>query len=262
MTPNVTKSDRTAGSGLRKEAGKPLYVQIAARLRRKIISGAYPVGSRLPTEDKLCERFSVSRHTVREALRMLRDESLVISRKKAGTVVAEASQSDPNFLHATSIEDLMSFSTRWRFAIDQVDTATLGPELAAWVKRADDAPWLRFSGLAQIEGAPLPECWATYHVDPDYAAIGAQVRDHSGRFLTLIETMFGIAIVTLTQDISASLIPAALAEKLQVDAGSPAISVRRMYMTSTGKVAFITTETYPASRFRYTATLQRGERQR
>ena len=65
----------------------PLYIQVARALKKDIVEGVYPVGSQLPTEDELCERFSVSRYTVREALRRLREDSLVTSRQGAGTVV-------------------------------------------------------------------------------------------------------------------------------------------------------------------------------
>ena len=54
----------------------PLYLQVVRALKDEIVSGVYPVGSQLPTEEELCERFSVSRYTVREALRRLRAGSL------------------------------------------------------------------------------------------------------------------------------------------------------------------------------------------
>ena len=63
------------------------YLQIARTLRKEIVDGVYPVGSQLPTEYQLCERFAVSRYTVREALRRLREDNLVASRPRAGTRV-------------------------------------------------------------------------------------------------------------------------------------------------------------------------------
>ena len=63
------------------------YLQIARTLRKEIVDGVYPVGSQLPTEHELCERFAVSRYTVREALRRLREDNLVASRPRAGTRV-------------------------------------------------------------------------------------------------------------------------------------------------------------------------------
>ena len=66
------------------------YLQVARTLRKEIVDGVYPVGSQLPTEHELCERFSVSRYTVREALRRLRDDNLVASRPRTGTLVVPA----------------------------------------------------------------------------------------------------------------------------------------------------------------------------
>ena len=63
------------------------YLQVARALRKEIVDGVYPVGSQLPTEHELCERFAVSRYTVREALRRLREDNLVTSRPRAGTLV-------------------------------------------------------------------------------------------------------------------------------------------------------------------------------
>ncbi|RYG99361.1 MAG: GntR family transcriptional regulator, partial [Alphaproteobacteria bacterium] len=76
-----TKAEPKAG-----RANGPLYAQVAGTLKEEIVSGAWPVGSLLPTEDELCARFSVSRYTVREALRRLREDGLVSSRQGAGTV--------------------------------------------------------------------------------------------------------------------------------------------------------------------------------
>ena len=39
----------------------PLFQQLAETLRAAIDAGEYPPGSRLPTENELCERYSVSR---------------------------------------------------------------------------------------------------------------------------------------------------------------------------------------------------------
>jgi DNA-binding FadR family transcriptional regulator len=66
-------------SGLAEEPNKseePLYLQVVRALKDEIVKGVHPVGSQLPTEEELCQRFSVSRYTVREALRLLREDHL------------------------------------------------------------------------------------------------------------------------------------------------------------------------------------------
>ncbi|MDT3396143.1 GntR family transcriptional regulator [Streptomyces sp. B1866] len=55
----------------------PLYVQLADALREKIVSGAYPQGSKLPSERTLCEAHGASRNTVRLGLQRLVAEGLI-----------------------------------------------------------------------------------------------------------------------------------------------------------------------------------------
>ena len=52
----------------------PRYQRVADDLTKHIGTGKYPVGGYLPTEMELCRKYGISRHTVREALRQLRDE--------------------------------------------------------------------------------------------------------------------------------------------------------------------------------------------
>ena len=72
---------------LRREDG-PLYRQLLDRLRAPIDSGALGVGSALPREAVLAERFGVSLITVRQALRELEIEGLIKKQTAKPAVVA------------------------------------------------------------------------------------------------------------------------------------------------------------------------------
>ncbi len=60
---------------------------VFAALRDQICSGAYPVGSRLPTERELTEMFGASRVVVREALAALQSIGMAAARRGSGTYV-------------------------------------------------------------------------------------------------------------------------------------------------------------------------------
>lgn len=66
---------------------QPEYLRIAADLRRRIASGEFGPGDRLPTLPALCEAYRVSDTTVRNAMRLLANEGLVETRARAGTRV-------------------------------------------------------------------------------------------------------------------------------------------------------------------------------
>ena len=56
-------------------------------LRQAITGGIFRPGGQLPTEAELCEMLGVSRTVVREALRVLEDDGLVVRRHGIGTFV-------------------------------------------------------------------------------------------------------------------------------------------------------------------------------
>jgi GntR family transcriptional regulator, transcriptional repressor for pyruvate dehydrogenase complex len=58
------------------------------RIRRAIVEGQYLDGARLPGENDLARQFEVSRPVIREALKRLRTEGLIISRQGSGSFVA------------------------------------------------------------------------------------------------------------------------------------------------------------------------------
>ncbi|MFI6703171.1 FadR/GntR family transcriptional regulator [Streptomyces sp. NPDC050509] len=66
--------------------------QVITELRDQITSGAWPVGSRIPTEPELVEQLGVARNTVREAVRALAHNGLLAIRQGSGTYVVATSE--------------------------------------------------------------------------------------------------------------------------------------------------------------------------
>jgi GntR family transcriptional repressor for pyruvate dehydrogenase complex len=60
---------------------------IYSQLLEEIMAGRFSTGDRLPTENQLAQRFSVSRPVVREALQRLQTDGVVIARQGSGTYV-------------------------------------------------------------------------------------------------------------------------------------------------------------------------------
>ncbi|MGM8213210.1 GntR family transcriptional regulator, partial [Virgibacillus sp. W0430] len=72
---------------------EPLGELIAEQLRRKIWNRELTFGERL-LESELSEEYDVSRSTIREALKILEYEEMVISKARKGTYVAPFSEKD------------------------------------------------------------------------------------------------------------------------------------------------------------------------
>ncbi|WP_051399530.1 GntR family transcriptional regulator [Haloechinothrix halophila] len=68
---------------------RPPYQQLANVLRASILTRKIEPGDKLPSGTELAERFGVARMTVQQAIRLLRDEGLVVSRQGSGVYVRE-----------------------------------------------------------------------------------------------------------------------------------------------------------------------------
>lgn len=85
-----------------------LTEQLIETLGRRIVSGDYPVGQRLPSEQYFGDEFDVSRPILREVTKVLMAKGLVESRSRVGTTVRTRecwSMLDPDVLRWT-IESL------------------------------------------------------------------------------------------------------------------------------------------------------------
>lgn len=64
-----------------------LYVEISAKILQSIMNGEYPENSPLPTERNLCDKYHVSRTTIRLAIQRLKDEDIVYTVQGNGTFI-------------------------------------------------------------------------------------------------------------------------------------------------------------------------------
>lgn len=91
---------------------KNLYSDIYHILKGEIDSNVYPPKTILPGEEELSERFSVTRNTIRRALKKLQSEGLVYTVKGRGVVVLEPITDNRVMFSAANhfgFQDLMSF---------------------------------------------------------------------------------------------------------------------------------------------------------
>ena len=69
-------------------AAAPAYMQLYRQLRADIVSGALPLGAKLPSKRTLSEELGVSLITVEHALALLTDEGYTETRPRSGAYVS------------------------------------------------------------------------------------------------------------------------------------------------------------------------------
>jgi GntR family transcriptional regulator len=238
--------------------GLPLYQQLANSLITAIRDGQYPVGCLLPTENDLCERHGVSRHTVREALRQLSRLGLVSRRQGSGTQV-ESSLPDPTYSHSMrSLSELFQYAKETVLTLDRIEPVTPDDSLAFLLGGRPGRVWLRLEGTRRgQDGRPI--CRSLVFVHPDHVGIEPLIRSHRGPIYQLIEAHSGMTVNEVRQEITAEPMSAEIAAALGQPPGAWAIRVVRRYVGDLDKPVEISINYHPAHDFSYTMRLRRDE---
>lgn len=238
-------------------AEAPLYRRVVDALRDDIASGHPAVGDRLPTEDALCRRFGVSRHTVREALRALREEGLVASRQGAGTTVVRPVARPLYTYSVASIEELLQYATEARYAVDKSGIVVADRPLAERLGCEVGQRWLRVEGFRYTGSEQSPICWTEVFVRADYAGIGLMIGRRTGTIYSWIEEMYGVRVGSVEQVLRVEPMPEAIAATLRAETDSMAVAIRRSYRLTNDELVEVAFNLHPAERFSYSVTLQR-----
>lgn len=134
----------------------PLYVQVKDALKDLIDSGGAGPGRQLPGEPELCRIFDVSRTVIRQALRDLELEGLIIREKGKGTFVAEPKLREGLFQDLTGFYEDMA--GKGRPPVSQVLTQEIIPasrKIAGFLKLKQGASVIHIDRLRFVDDEPL-----------------------------------------------------------------------------------------------------------
>ena len=232
------------------------YHRVAQALLADISGGRYPVGSRIPTEAELEERFGVSRHTVRAAIRHLRDLGLVTARAGIGTTVRAKSVPQKAVLSMNSVAELLQFTKNTRLQFVAETTLAADAKLAAMLGCRPGQAWVRFQMVRTLLHMREPIGAVYVWVRPEFGAIAEDVRSSPSTVISLLERRFGVTLSELQQDISPAALPAELARLLKVRAHTPALRILRHYYDRDGHILQASLGYYPEGRFSYNTRMR------
>lgn len=147
--------DRAGRYLIRRDAGIPLWRQIAAALETRIRSGSYPPGGKLPAEGELAGWFGVNRHTVRRALTELKRRELVSVEQGRGTFVLEK-KVDYAVSRRTRFSENLSRQNRLPDGrLVHAEVRSADPEISEALQLASGRSVARLDVLRQADGRDL-----------------------------------------------------------------------------------------------------------
>ena len=235
----------------------PRYQEIADELLAEIGGGRFSVGSMLPTEIDLCERFGVSRFTVREALRQLHEKGILTRRRGSGTVVQNL---HPNTAYVRSIgtlDELLQYPPEMRLIVMGRDEIQADAEQAKLLECRINRKWLRFSGVRSIEPEGYRISWTEIYVIPKYRGVSSGIGADPRPVYEQIVSRYKENIQNVKVEIFATRIEKAVAEPLGVEVGSPGMTIIRRYYGKDGKMFEVSLSTHPEGRYTYALELTR-----
>ena len=243
--------------------GEPAYQTVARELRAAILGRQYADGIRLPTEAQLCERYAVSRQTVRRAFQELVTEGLVHRVPGRGTF-ATAGEGGPYLRPFGTVEDLMSLSLdttlevveplRRRVDIDAAGRLLLESDLvhAVVFRRLHDG---------------VPFCLTTVRLPPGIGKHLEQVPEltrtgatSSFTIISLLEGLLSLPILSADQSITATAADAEAGRYLGCRPGDPLLRVDRLYRSTNGEPVEHSTSYFLPEQYTYRVRLRRGVR--
>lgn len=243
----------TAAGNVGLKAGKkPRYQELAEELRAEIIRGDYPDPANFPTESMLCNRYGVSRFTVREALRSLQNEGLIQRKRGSGTVIQPASARG-GALHQpmSNVGELLQYARDSKIEFTSEGTAPLPRKLAVHVGATASERWFHFRGLRTRQGLSGPIAITDAYIHPDLIGAARQIELNRDTIFRQLELLSGVKIASVTQDIQAVPASARVAAELGVLRRSPCLRILRCYLDSAGRIMEISASYHPGDRFAY-----------
>ncbi len=231
---------------IRRVAGATLHHQIFVVLRDEINRGIFPSGA-LPKEEHLCQRFQVSRITVRRALAELASVGLVERRHGLGTFVRNGLPLTRVRPSLGLLDSLRKTKSETRVKVLEVAHIPAPIQVAAVLQIEPGSRALHVIRLRTIEDTPvvLTDAWV-----PE--AFGKQITAGHLRKKALFELLQsqGIEFGQAVQEVTAELADPTRALLLGVAVGAPLLKLVLLLHDIEGRPVQYITITLPPERSR------------
>jgi GntR family transcriptional regulator len=201
---------------------RPLALQLRDRIWDMIQDEHYRPGDQLPSEQKLVARFAVSRATVRESLKILEEERLVLCRHGVGRFLAPG----PSGVLSEAITNLNSVTEMARTLVVPISTEVLSlreelPENVVQT-RLNLKPGMAVVVLERVRLANDEPVIYSIDIFPRNIVVGElSPEELAGSLLSVMEGQWNTRLVYSKAVISAVLLDPELAQRIGVPDGMP-----------------------------------------
>ncbi len=215
---------------LQTRTGHPMRVALYARIADGIRSGVFPLGSLLPRETELGAAVGVSRTVVREALMLLEEDGLVVTRRGVGRFVADRLP-EVGLEEVRAFEDVLSTShAPLTVRPGELELQTTTPFVSRHLGLDDTANTWFCESIMEADGRPLaiiqehlPAGRYLSDVSPAIAENVQRAHAEAGTLFAALVRLCGPIFTSGVCEVAANVVGATRAKLLDLGPTSPAL---------------------------------------
>lgn len=246
-TVKMDNSEQNRHTPLSRTGAIPLYHQVAEIFRQRVYDGTWKPGDILPSLDSLMAEFSVARVTIREAVRLLRDEGLLLPERGRGTVVTQKAIARRPLRVETTMADLIDIYKGDKPNVENIEEGLIQPS------------------ISEEEGLLAP---SYYHLkrthmrsDMKYCIISLYIEETVFRraeekfrtqlVLPVLYSLENLNIANARQRVTIGKCDIETAELLEYPIGDPVAKVRRLLTKEDNEIVYLADVIYRADCIRF-----------
>ena len=247
---DLSRSRTASDNGHLQPGPVPLYYQLEQQLRARIDGNEFSAGDLLPTEDRICDQYGVSRITVRRALDALQKQGLIERRRGAGSFVTGKRKGIDSHLTG-SLNEFLAAAVSLRNSLLSLtrEKPTRDVRHALRLDADEDAVLLKSVGSLDAQGpVAYLEIWFPLDIGSDI-----QREDVEGQLpiVRSVERKRGLRLARAEQIIEPDRAGKVAARHLGIDCDSPILRVRRVYYAAPDRPVEVAYVRYHPERYRY-----------
>ena len=235
----------------------PRYRQIADALRAEITRGEYEIGTLLPTEIDICAQYEVSRHTAREALRILAEDGMVERRQGHGTRVVAAT---PHAFQRSisSIADLLQYGANTHLQIKSSTKIAADSAIAKLLQCEKGVHCVHLHAWRSERHAATPFCVTDIYRVAAPDAVTKRLTKLKGAVYAIIDELALGHLGRVEQHISAGRLSVDDAVALGVRPNDPCLRIVRRYFDPSGALILAALSRHRSTDYVYSMELNRN----
>jgi len=231
---------------------------IADALIQDILNGKYPLGAVLPGETEMAQHLGISRHTARDAMRLVEETGMITRRRRVGSTVVSNQLPMRYNQRIQSVGDVLQYGNASRLKVIESSVVLLDAANAALLKQKAGSPCMLLKGIRYQRHDNRPFAYSEIHFPVASAAQRSRMLDPALATLWFVRKVDTPHLSSIEQTLMAEAASKKLAAILAVRPGTAMLKSMRIYVGNSGRITASATTWHTGDLFSYSTTLTKS----